>query len=544
MVSPTEPLVGSPTPWSYMFIRWLFKFVLKIFYGTIVVENTENIPPRGTPCIVCANHSNSLTDALLLVTSIPSRRRNLLRLTAKSTQFGKKTFTSWLIESAGTVPLKRRKDFPDGQADNSEVMQHLIEAHALELGDAVCLFPEGMSRYHPTIAPLKTGVARLVSDVLTRNRHNPEFEIDVLTCSITYMHRQHFRSDVLVTFNSPMKFTVKDNPELLAPIDFQDIRELTAKMHHQISSGTLDAPSWRLIRNAKLAARLYAPLGTTMSLGDYVRVVRTFLEAFKVAEAPRTDPGSDGDNVSIEQEAREDAKIVQLGRDLQEYQDQLVRWGIKDDRIRRPLSRAVILYRLCIRAVWALVLVTISLPGLLLWLPVFATTFVAVHQFKRTGPVWDTWDEIAQYKLTYGLISGLAVWLLVVLATFPVALFTVPLVPAAMWMGLRWMEGAVAAGRALAALARLLWVGKPALRGMRERREDLHRRVMELALGTLGLPADPETHFAEAGGWEKGRVQGRWASKAKYFSVRRRRKRDWNETLRLYDQVDYPEGED
>ena len=28
---------------------------------------------------------------------------------------------------------------------------------ALETGDAVCLFPEGMSRYHPTIAPLKTG---------------------------------------------------------------------------------------------------------------------------------------------------------------------------------------------------------------------------------------------------------------------------------------------------------------------------------------------------------------------------------------------------
>jgi hypothetical protein len=25
------------------------------------------------------------------------------------------------------------------------------------MGDAICLFPEGMSRYHPTIAPLKTG---------------------------------------------------------------------------------------------------------------------------------------------------------------------------------------------------------------------------------------------------------------------------------------------------------------------------------------------------------------------------------------------------
>ncbi|KAM5536309.1 hypothetical protein V8D89_004914 [Ganoderma adspersum] len=64
---------------------------------------------------------------------------------------------------------------------------------------------------------------------------------------------------------------------------------------------------------------------------------------------------------------------------------------------------------------------------------------------------------------------------------------------------------------------------------------------MELAVGTLGLLAEPETYFAESSGWEKGRVRGRWASKAKYFSVQRWRKRNWNETLRLYNQVDYPE---
>ncbi|OSC97413.1 hypothetical protein PYCCODRAFT_1454906 [Trametes coccinea BRFM310] len=534
-------LKGTSTPWSYLFIRFLFKFVLKIFYGTIVVENADLIPPRGTPCIVCANHSNSLTDALLLVTSIPSKKRNMLRLTAKSTQFGRKTFTSWLIESAGTVPIKRRRDFENNAVDNSNAMQYLMEA--LELGDAVCLFPEGMSRYHPTIAPLKTGVARLVSDVLSRNRHNPDFEIDVLTCSITYMHRQHFRSDVLVTFHPPMKFTPKDNPELLAPVNYDEIRMLTAKMQQQISSGTLDAPSWRLIRIAKLAARMYAPLGTTMSLGDYVRVVRTFLEAFKLAESPRVESSSDGEAPSPEQLLREDQKIVQLGIDLKEYQDQLSRWGIKDDRIRRPLSRPVILYRICVRLVWSLFLFTISLPGLLLWLPIFATTFIAVHQFKRTGPVWDTYDEIAQYKLTYGLVSFVCTYTVALLATFPVAFLTAPLVPAAMWMSLRWLEDAVSAFRAFNSLARLLWIGQPALRRMRARREALYRRVVELAVGTLGLPDEPERYFAEAGGRQKGRVRGRWASKAKYFSVRRRRKRDWNETLRLYDQVDYPDEE-
>lgn len=55
-------------------------------------------------------------------------------------------------------------------------------------------------------------------------------------------------------------------------------------MHQEISSGTIDAPSWDLVRTAKLAARMYAPLGTHMTLGDHIRVARSFLEAFKASE--------------------------------------------------------------------------------------------------------------------------------------------------------------------------------------------------------------------------------------------------------------------
>ncbi|EPQ57013.1 hypothetical protein GLOTRDRAFT_120391 [Gloeophyllum trabeum ATCC 11539] len=531
---------GSPTPWSYFLIRLLFKFVLKIFYGTIVVENAEHVPKTGEPCIVCANHSNSLTDALLLVTAIPQRRRNMLRLTAKSTQFGKKTFTSWLIESAGTVPIKRRKDFGDQEVDNSMVMGNLMEA--LEKGDAVCLFPEGASRYHPSIAPLKTGVARLVSEVLSRNRDNPAFEISILNCSITYMHRQHWRSDVLVTFHPPMRFTPKAHPELLAPVDYTHIRLLTARMHQQISAGTLDSPSWDLVRTSKLAARMYAPLGTRMSLGDYVRVVRTFLDAFKLTvpgtngEGNTTASGSEGEG-EMREEIRE---LVKLRQDLKSYQDTLSKWGVKDDRIRRPLSRATILRRIPIRLGWSLVLFTLSIPGLLLWLPIVLTTFIGVRNFTKTGPVWDTWDEIAQYKLVYGLISGVCVWLGSMVITFPVAPLTAVVVPAVMWMTLRWMEDAVSAFRAFAALVRLLLVRGRTLREIAEVRRDLYERVMVLAR-RLGLPEDPETYFAQLGGREKGRVRGSWESRVKYFSIRRRRKRDWNETLRLYDQVDYPE---
>jgi glycerol-3-phosphate O-acyltransferase/dihydroxyacetone phosphate acyltransferase len=64
-------------------------------------------------------------------------------------------------------------------------------------------------------------------------------------------------------------------------VEYNNIRQLTSQLHEKISAGTIDSPSWDLVRTAKLAARIYAPLGTRMSLGDYVRVIRTFLGAFK-----------------------------------------------------------------------------------------------------------------------------------------------------------------------------------------------------------------------------------------------------------------------
>ncbi|VDB91995.1 unnamed protein product [Peniophora sp. CBMAI 1063] len=538
---PSSKPAPTPATWSYFLIRLLFRFVLKVFYGTIVVEGAEHIPPKGHASIITANHANSLTDALLLVTSIPYKKRGMLRLTAKSTQFGRRTFTSWLIESAGTLPIKRRKDFGDQDVDNSMIMAHLIDS--LGRGDAVALFPEGASRYHPTIAPLKTGVIRLVSDTLTAHAEEPDFSVSVVPCSITYMHRQHFRSDVLVSFHPPLSYTPRDNPDLLAPIkDYSAVRRATTTLGQRIASGTLDAPRWSLVRAAKLAATIYAPLGTRMALGDYVRLSRDFLQAMKAG-----DTGTDGESAvgtGTEDGNAEDAEQAEemklLLRELKAYGGALTRLHIKDDRIRQPLARPVILCRLALRFTWALTLFILSFPGLLLWAPVIVTTFIAVKEFKKTGPIWDTWDEIAQYKLVYGLISGLCVWGGAVLLTLPLAPITFWLVPAVMWMSLRWFEDAVAAARAFVALARLFLVSPAELNRLRALRAELHTKLMALAMA-MGLPEDPEKAYAEGGEAHKGRtgVGSGWRDKTRYFSVRRRRKREWDETLRLQDQDEY-----
>lgn len=333
---------------------------------------------------------------------------------------------------------------------------------------------------------------------------------------------------------------------MIAPTDFSNIRALTSRMHKQISSGTYDSPNWDIVRCAKLAARVYAPLGTRMALGDHVRVCRAFVEAFKWAEAEGRIEGMSVTTSGSEEEDEDlikqrCARVNALRKELGEYQDQLAQLGIKDDRVRRPICRPLIIWRICVRLIMTFGLTVISLPGLILWLPVFFVTQRAAQRCTKSGPAWDTWDEIAQTKLVSGLAAGVVVWLICVIITFPFAPISSVGVPILMWFTLRWLEDAVAASRALRALVRLLLLGKSRLSELYGRRQVLHEKLMELAVEYLNLPADPETFFVKIGGKEKGRVRNRWEEKVKYFSVKRRRKRDWNETFKLYDTVEYPD---
>ena len=153
--------------------------------------------------------------------------------------------------------------------------------------------PEGISHYHSYVAPLRTGVSRIASDVLQRNSDNPDFKLTLLTCSITYLHREAFRSDVLVRFNDPIELSIREHGDLFLPTGFPSgaaatasatqsdgIKQLTALMQEQIRSGTLDSPDFGTIRIANTARRMYAPLGTSMTLGDTVQITQRFVDVF------------------------------------------------------------------------------------------------------------------------------------------------------------------------------------------------------------------------------------------------------------------------
>lgn len=159
------------------------------------------------------------------------------------------------------------------------------------------MFPEGVSRYHSEMSPLKQGVSRIVSDTLTRRveRGDLDFKLAVQTVSMSYPQRNSFRSDVLITYHPPIYVSAKTHPDLVSTRETNTgggeggdhekspheraIRSLTSTIGSSIRSGILDAPSWSHLRAANTARRLYAPLGTKLTLGDHVRLTQRFVDA-------------------------------------------------------------------------------------------------------------------------------------------------------------------------------------------------------------------------------------------------------------------------
>ena len=139
-------------------LRGVSRAGLRVFFRARDVAGLENVPAEG-PVLLVANHTNAFVDALVVAAAVPRR----VTLTAKSTLFGKPILSS-ILRGLGAIPLHRRQDRGEG-VDPAANVEALAECRRrLAGGDAICLFPEGVSHSDPRLRPLRTGAARIALD--------------------------------------------------------------------------------------------------------------------------------------------------------------------------------------------------------------------------------------------------------------------------------------------------------------------------------------------------------------------------------------------
>jgi 1-acyl-sn-glycerol-3-phosphate acyltransferase len=125
-----------------------------LFYRRVDVVGLERVPSSG-PLIVAANHHQGLMDGILLAAALPRR----LRPIAKAPLF-RYPVIGQLARLSGAISVHRRQEEGGGPIDNQAMFS--AAQRALAQGEALMIFPEGMSQGEPALMPLRTGTARLL----------------------------------------------------------------------------------------------------------------------------------------------------------------------------------------------------------------------------------------------------------------------------------------------------------------------------------------------------------------------------------------------
>lgn len=214
--------------WLHRHLHRLIRFAARTYYDVRVAG--EPIPDEG-PVLLVGNHPNSLMDPALVAVAADRP----VRFLARAPLFRLRSI-GWLIRGSGAIPVYRRDDDPEQMPRNQEMFAEVWEA--LAGGAAVGLFPEGLSHSAPSLAPLKTGAARIALGAAARIGS----AFPILPVGITFHGgKERFRSQALLLAGRPVPWTDLAGS---GPGEPEAVRELTARIEAGLSRVTVNLGSW------------------------------------------------------------------------------------------------------------------------------------------------------------------------------------------------------------------------------------------------------------------------------------------------------------
>jgi glycerol-3-phosphate O-acyltransferase/dihydroxyacetone phosphate acyltransferase len=167
--------------------RAVFGVSLRVFFRRVEVVGEERVPRTG-PVMFVMNHPNALVDPGILLVLAPRP----VAFLAKAPLF-RSPLTGFIVRAFDSIPIYRKQD-EGGATDNRKTFQAAREL--LLRGQAIAIFPEGVSHNEPRLMPLKTGAARIALGTGLTN-------LTIVPAGIYYPDKVKFRSDALLLYGEP-----------------------------------------------------------------------------------------------------------------------------------------------------------------------------------------------------------------------------------------------------------------------------------------------------------------------------------------------------
>lgn len=277
-------------------LRRTFRALVGLYFRRIEVIGQPPARSLGGRVFV-SNHVNALIDPILVLTHAPCDISPL----AKSTLW-KMPGLTWLLDTAGAVPVVRRRDDPQKPAGSNDEMFSKVSKH-LANGGNILVFPEGTSHNEPHMLRLKTGAARM----LAQARREGGQGLSHQAVGLEFDARATFRSSAVVAYG-PVR-TVTASPEDEAAF----VDEVTRVMAQDLAALVVEGATWDERRLILRVAELYRNEGARTGFAAAVELAQQVEVAREVLAA------------------RDPARLERVRVAVHAYFDELARFGTSDE---------------------------------------------------------------------------------------------------------------------------------------------------------------------------------------------------------------------
>ena len=431
---------------GYVMVRGLTRLLLGLFYERIEIVGAENVPAEG-PLIVAANHHNSVIDAMILIATL-SRP---LRVLANAPLF-RHPLIGLFLRTVRGLPVHRRKEAGDDPAKNAALFAATTEA--LHHGEAILIFPEGVTQPEPALQPVRTGAARML---LAAEAEPGGPRVTLLPVGLVFDEPGTFRDGrALVQIGAAV-------PTDDVAASASAARLLTDRLRDALRAQIVEADDRETLRLLKVVEELWrgdegepAPdeASRVRWLQDAMRTYRSLLQ---------TDP----------------EQVSAFRRALEAFDAEAEASGLAGERLSRIYSVPTVVRFAVTEGISLLVTTPLALIGLLLHGIPYRLTSFAVRKIPHTD------EEEATDKIAAGLVLYPAAWALEGWAVYALggkwwlALFLLAL-PLTGFFALSWYERLDRVRKEARAFVRFL-KDRDLVRRLRDRREDLARELRALA---------------------------------------------------------------